>query len=435
MKRAVLLDINDVLLIESDDSMRELNLTLLRQLQVLKLTDIYLFTTIGLKDIHDLSGNFKITQKELIDMLVKEGFNVHSVITPADPKLDKGPGAAYNSLYLPAYEKSLLRKDYHEEIVTFNEYANKLVGQEQYNSQTLERDRKKAMFHYFLEHKPVDLKSIIYIDSNSDCINAIQEMQHSKRPSLSVFCKDPKELAPIRHYYQYPPRRTSVWESNKFSQFLLEQYLVIRQEELSATMSQYNSLWASFFSSGRNANLKISAATKCIALLKGESPSFSAEEIEALENGRLKDLIHKNENLYEALELLSCNLSKLHNITLPKNADLSKGLVSVVIVIKEKRFDKSDDDSDEEMDNALFEELKDAIEKIDNNIKFTGEKPQYSSSITVLIPFAEAQKILAKLNPYNPDCPFISSFCVEDFIEHNDLELSNSSEPTTSNRL
>ncbi|KTD11553.1 hypothetical protein Lgra_1011 [Legionella gratiana] len=107
-KHFVFLDVDDTLLYGT----KQVNLALLKELKAKGITEVYLFTNMGLNDIknygHELAS---MSRYELIQILKTEGFNVLGVITSADPGYidEKGRvrpiGSAYNELYLPLMEQ------------------------------------------------------------------------------------------------------------------------------------------------------------------------------------------------------------------------------------------------------------------------------------------------------------------------------------------
>lgn len=293
MKQAVFLDVDYTLIITitNPDRTRQriINEELLNYLQAANLKDIYLFTNMDLSDMENIHHPSRITRKALVDLLIKKGFKVHGVITPADPAYQHGPGAAYHDFYLQAYQKRLKEKNYDTEKNEFNRLANLLPLEEEYQGKRREEGQKRAMFRYFLQHKPSDLKSILYFDDSQECLSAVKSV--SADVKIATFQIKPEKLMSDceereRQYY-----------SNEHVRYFLQYYIQQRREEQESNKSQYNSFAAriySLFSIGREANLKISAATKCLHILNGEHATFSSQELKTFLNGRLKNIVENN---------------------------------------------------------------------------------------------------------------------------------------------
>lgn len=110
MKIFAFLDVDQTLLYNDND----INQPLLDKLKEKGITNIYLFTNMGMSDIlHIGVEGAPLSRYRLIEYLTFQGFTVHGVITPADPhyydeKNNLYPvGSAYRNLYHPSYEQIL----------------------------------------------------------------------------------------------------------------------------------------------------------------------------------------------------------------------------------------------------------------------------------------------------------------------------------------
>lgn len=185
MKKAVFLDVDDTLIIATGvitDEGRErvINQGLLNQLKKKRLTDLYLFTNMDLSELNGEQSTTRITRQQLVKELKKQGFTVHAVITPADPAYKKGPGKAYQDLYMQAYEakkeQGSTSEKFKDCVATFDDCKGKLVIEEQYKNKQRAAGQKKTMLNYFLQNKPKDLKNILYFDDDVDCLTACREV-------------------------------------------------------------------------------------------------------------------------------------------------------------------------------------------------------------------------------------------------------------------
>lgn len=125
MKRVVFLDVDNTLYYgQNAFGGQDVNETLIASLQEKGITDVYLFTNMGLSEIK-LAGvaDAPLDRYQLINLLKTRGLNVRAVITPADPyyQIDgviQPLGAAYNTLYhslrerLSTAEKPLDLREY-----------------------------------------------------------------------------------------------------------------------------------------------------------------------------------------------------------------------------------------------------------------------------------------------------------------------------------
>ncbi|MBY0543951.1 MAG: hypothetical protein K2Q14_00200 [Gammaproteobacteria bacterium] len=201
MRHAVFLDVDDTLLItqfnKDGSRTRFINQDLLNQLKLSGHHDLYLFTNMDLNDLNQIDEPSRITRKKLIDELIKQGFTVHGVITPADPVFNQGPGAAYNSLYLPAYEKKLKNQSYHKETQEFDRCKNELVVENEYAGKQRDAGQKRAMFNYFLEHKPAGLVNILYFDDATHCLEAVSALAQPSSINVTTCAVDQNRLSAL----------------------------------------------------------------------------------------------------------------------------------------------------------------------------------------------------------------------------------------------
>lgn len=106
MKSFAFLDVDQTLLYDNSD----INLTLLDALKNQGITDIFLFTNMDMKEIGRIGRELApMSRYELINILQKNGFKIHGVITPADTGYCNDSmysiGHAYEHLYKPSYER------------------------------------------------------------------------------------------------------------------------------------------------------------------------------------------------------------------------------------------------------------------------------------------------------------------------------------------
>ncbi|MBN9230944.1 MAG: hypothetical protein J0I93_08845 [Legionella sp.] len=166
MKHVLLIAVNNTLILNEYDGASQkqdiINQTLLHKLKTSNIFELYLLTDMNLSELEDLGNSHKITLKALVHELKKQRFEVHDVITPADPQLAQGIGAAYRTLYLPAFEKKIKNQKYDEE----KELLKRFMPQPQpdLNPDEQSAAHRKMMFDYFMLNKPYDFASISYID-------------------------------------------------------------------------------------------------------------------------------------------------------------------------------------------------------------------------------------------------------------------------------
>ncbi len=179
LRLVAFLDVDDTLIITEDTELgriRTLNQQLINQLKKNRINHIYLFTNMDLADVNHHDSPNRITRKRLISELNLQGITVDGVLTPADPVYKKGPGAAFNDLYLSAYGKKTQNQSYEEEDQKFKECLAKQHVEETYVGKKRAAGQKRSMFQYFLENKPADIASIIYFEDDKTCIDAVSEL-------------------------------------------------------------------------------------------------------------------------------------------------------------------------------------------------------------------------------------------------------------------
>ncbi len=136
MKHIVLLDVDETILYRG----QHINQALLDSLKAQKITDVCFFTNMDLKDITNVGrrgGN--LSRDAIIEEMTRQGFNVHKVITSADPcYLDehgrlKPIGSAYEELYAPLMQR--VKENGPLDLTNYSSNSQDLVDFYHYTSQ------------------------------------------------------------------------------------------------------------------------------------------------------------------------------------------------------------------------------------------------------------------------------------------------------------
>lgn len=199
---AVLLDIDDTLRITTTDTdgnrIRLLNEMLVSELVSQGLTDVYLFSNMGLEDIESICEQpSRLSRKQLINTLRAKGLTVHCVITPPDPVYAKGIGAAFDHIYMSGYNKKLRDSLYKNETTQFNTLAGQLIPEQELAELTPDNKaarQKRRMFEYFMKNKPAEITSLMYFEDNQACINEVSNAAADLNTRITACKVDPKIL-------------------------------------------------------------------------------------------------------------------------------------------------------------------------------------------------------------------------------------------------
>lgn len=337
----VLLDVDETLIVDTGDSYssghrkRVVNNVLIEGLKALNLKKAMLFTNMSVGS--DLNGwvdtDTAITRKKLIDYMAKQGVEVVAVAMPADVIYNKGPGAVFREIYMPAYKKLVKADSVQDERNKAEPFYKSLIDQanqltsdltacikQEGKDEPTTADTKAKLFSYLLSQQKKDSCVMHYVDDDEGCLAAVANVLNNEASGASVNIRPHVELHNYdieRDTHKIPEDlRNAITNSDmlekaseKFkvayinktaatTRCLLEMYLNQRDCEFNQLGGQYqhNSIWARVFSIGgsRSHAVKVSAAQKLLNYLRDDHQQLTKEELAACQNGRLSALIKAN---------------------------------------------------------------------------------------------------------------------------------------------